>query len=193
MQASEKNPTAWYVDSPKIDAVRTKEFTGAVSEGGSVNFRNIFFNPHGHGTHTECVGHITKVVYSVNDALTQFFYLAEVITVEPAIQKNGDQIILWEQLEKKRKFLNAEAINYIDSSAAAMLINVIDEIHNRDLQFIIAGAIGPTRDIIFNSGIIDALQKDFLFVQTKEAVACFDNPEAVTLLRNIVAHQKNQK
>jgi len=93
----------------------------------------------------------------------------------------------------KGVILNAEAINYIDSSAAAMLINVIDEIHNRDLQFIIAGAIGPTRDIIFNSGIIDALQKDFLFVQTKEAVACFDNPEAVTLLRNIVAHQKNQK
>lgn len=93
----------------------------------------------------------------------------------------------------KGVILNAEAINYIDSSAANMLIQVIDEIHDRGLQFIIAGAIGPTRDIIFSSGIIDALQKDFLFVQTKEAVACFDDPEAVTLLRNVVAHQKNQK
>jgi len=91
----------------------------------------------------------------------------------------------------KGVILNADAINYIDSSAAYMLIKVIDEIHNRGLQFIIAGAIGPTRDIIFSSGIIDSLQKDFLFVETKDAVACFDDPNAVTLLRNVVAHQKN--
>jgi len=93
----------------------------------------------------------------------------------------------------KGVILNAEAINYIDSSAANMLVKVIDEIHGRGLQFIIAGAIGPTRDIIFSSGIIDALQKDFLFVRTKEAVACFDDPNAVNHLRDIVAYQKNQK
>lgn len=91
----------------------------------------------------------------------------------------------------KGVILNAEAINYIDSTAANMLIQVIDEIHERGLQFIIAGAIGPTRDIIFRSGIIDALHKDFLFVQTKEAVACFDDPEQVSFLRDVVAHQKN--
>jgi SulP family sulfate permease len=93
----------------------------------------------------------------------------------------------------KGVILNAEAINYIDSSAASVLIQVIHEIHQRDMQFIIAGAIGPTRDIIFSSGIIDALHKDFLFVRTKEAVACFDNPTVVSKLRDVVAHQKNQK
>ena len=87
--------------------------------------------------------------------------------------------------------LNAEAINYIDSSAATMLIQVIEEIHARGLKFIIAGAIGPTRDIIFRSGIIDALHKEFLFVRTKEAVACFDDPGAVSSFRDIVAYQKN--
>ncbi len=91
----------------------------------------------------------------------------------------------------KGVILNAEAINYIDSSAADMLIKVIDEIHDRGLQFIIAGAIGPTRDIIFSSGIIDALHKDYLFVRTKEAVDFFDDPKAVSLLRDVVAHQKN--
>ncbi|MBM1106181.1 sulfate permease [Aurantibacter crassamenti] len=93
----------------------------------------------------------------------------------------------------KGVILNAEAIHYIDSSASAMLIKVIDEIHARGLQFIIAGAIGPTRDIIFSSGIIDALQKDFLFVRTKEAVACFDDPEAFKQFRSTVAYQKNLK
>lgn len=91
----------------------------------------------------------------------------------------------------KGVILNAEAINYIDSTAANMLIQVIREIHDRGMTFIIAGAIGPTRDIIFSSGIIDVLQKEFLFVQTKEAVAFFDDPNAVSVLREVVAHQKN--
>ncbi len=87
--------------------------------------------------------------------------------------------------------LNAEAVNYIDSTAANMLIQVINEIHDRGQKFLITGAIGPTRDIIFGSGIIDVLHKDFLFVHMKEAVAYFDDPNAISLLRDVVAHQKN--
>ena len=39
---------------------------GSVAEGGSVNFYDIDFNPHGHGTHTECIGHISKEKESYN-------------------------------------------------------------------------------------------------------------------------------
>jgi hypothetical protein len=39
----------------------------------STNFNTIQFNPHGHGTHTECLGHITRDFYSINQALKQFF------------------------------------------------------------------------------------------------------------------------
>ncbi|MGB5555271.1 MAG: sulfate permease [Flavobacteriaceae bacterium] len=85
--------------------------------------------------------------------------------------------------------LNAEAINYIDSTAAQMLINTIHEIHERGLLFYMAGAIGPTRDIIFSSGIITELDKKCLFVQTKEAVACFDHPDTYSEGGNKVAHQ----
>lgn len=108
--ANKDNPTAWYVESPKIEPVRTEQFTGSVAEGGSVNFRNIFFNPHGHGTHTECVGHITKEVYSINKTLTNFFFFAELITVKPEKQPNGDEIITWEQIKNKLKAQNCEAI-----------------------------------------------------------------------------------
>jgi len=110
LHSSEQNPSAWYVNPPEIKPVRTDQFTGSVAEGGSVNFRNIFFNPHGHGTHTECVGHISEEVYSINQVLKQFFFLAEVITIQPSIQENGDEIILWEQIEKSRKHHSAEAI-----------------------------------------------------------------------------------
>ena len=51
-----------------------------------------------------------------------------------------------------------------------MLTKLIHDIRERNLQFYIAGAIGPTRDIIFNTGIIKELQREFLFVKTKEAV-----------------------
>lgn len=89
----------------------------------------------------------------------------------------------------KGVILNAEAINYIDSSAAQMLIKVIRELRSRDLQFYIAGAIGPTRDIIFSSGIIEELRKEYLFVKTNEAVAYFENPGCLSLLQEKVANQ----
>jgi kynurenine formamidase len=69
-----------------------------VSEGSSTNFNNIFFNPHGHGTHTECLGHITHDFYSINQCLKQFFFFAELISVEPAIS-NDDLIITKDQIE----------------------------------------------------------------------------------------------
>lgn len=89
--------------------------------------------------------------------------------------------------------LNAEAINYIDSTAAKMLVKVIGETHQKNLQFYIAGAIGPTRDIIFRSGIIDALHKEYLFVKTKEAVAYFDDPDSVSILQGKVAYQNQNR
>lgn len=90
----------------------------------------------------------------------------------------------------KGVILNAEAINYIDSTAANMLISVINELHGRKLEFFIAGAIGPTRDIIFSSGIIDALKKECLFVRTKEAVAYFDNSDIMPNFQQEIAHQR---
>lgn len=85
LAAGEGRLTAWYVPPIEIEPVRANGFVGSVAEGGSVNFRDIRFNPHGHGTHTECVGHITPEVYSVNEALEQRFFVARLHTVEPGI------------------------------------------------------------------------------------------------------------
>ncbi len=101
---------------------------------------------------------------------------------------------LYKQIDAKGKalkgvILNAEAINYIDSTGAKTLMKVMEEVHARDIKFFIAGAIGPIRDIIFRSNIIEELQKECLFVSTKEAVACFDNPNATSALQEKVAFQ----
>ena len=83
---TDENPIAWYLEKPEISPVISGDWIGKVSSRkSSTNFNNIYFNPHGHGTHTECLGHITREFYSINDCLKQFFFMAELISVEPEI------------------------------------------------------------------------------------------------------------
>ncbi len=99
LRGDDKNPVAWYMGAPNIVPVRDGDFVGKVSEGASTNFNNIQFNPHAHGTHTECVGHITREFHSINDALKQFFFTALLISVEP--EKWGEDMVITEELMKK--------------------------------------------------------------------------------------------
>lgn len=85
--------------------------------------------------------------------------------------------------------LNAEAINYIDSTATSMLVKLIFEIQQKNLKFFISGAIGPTRDVIFNSGIIELLPREHLFLRIQEAVNFFDDPESASEVQERIAYQ----
>lgn len=98
LKADATNPTAWYVSPPKFTPVMEHGFVGDVNLGGAVNFRNIFFNPHGHGTHTECVGHISKEFYTINQCLKQFFCLAKVVSIMPE-EQGGDSVITIQQIQ----------------------------------------------------------------------------------------------
>lgn len=109
LKNSVENVTAWYVKPPEFTPVMENGFIGDVNLGGAVNFRNIFFNPHGHGTHTECVGHISKEQHTINECLKQFTYLAKLITVTPH-QEGDDSIITKEQLESLWSNNEADAI-----------------------------------------------------------------------------------
>lgn len=106
---TDKNPIAWYIDKPVISPVKMGDWVGKVSEGSSTNFNNIFFNPHGHGTHTECLGHITRDFYSVNQALNQFFFMAELVSVQPEAQ-GEDFVITKKQIESALNGKTPEAI-----------------------------------------------------------------------------------
>jgi arylformamidase len=81
---------AWYVGSPTIEPVVGDSFIGSVAEGSSVNFRNIHFNPHGHGTHTETYGHITKEIYSINKVSFPLLMKTVLVSIEPSLVKQGD-------------------------------------------------------------------------------------------------------
>lgn len=100
---------AWYCPAPLIEPVRNEKFTGSIQEGGAVNFMNVFFNPHGNGTHTECVGHISNEHHSINQLKKNYFFLSQLISVEPT-RKNGDRIITLEQLKSIRYQSDCEGI-----------------------------------------------------------------------------------
>jgi kynurenine formamidase len=106
---TDANPIAWYIEKPEIEPVKFGDWIGKVSEGSSTNFNNIFFNPHGHGTHTECLGHITREFYSINQCLKQFFFTAELISISPE-EIGEDRIITKFQIELALRGKSPEAI-----------------------------------------------------------------------------------
>lgn len=95
---NDANPIAWYLEQPVIEPVTNGDWIGKVAAGSSsTNFNNISFNPHGHGTHTECLGHITHEFYSINQCLKKFFFMTTVVTIEPKKIKE-DKVITKAQI-----------------------------------------------------------------------------------------------
>ena len=74
--------------------------------------------------------------------------------------------------------LNAEAINHMDSSAVQMLNQTIKELCKKEIYFAVAGAIGPLRDIIFNSGLSETIGKEMMFADVNKALECLDEDKA---------------
>jgi len=107
---SPDGPRAWYVDRMNIRPVEGDGFIGDISKGGSVNFRNIQFNPHGHGTHTESYEHVAAVHRPVGTLLSKFFFSSQLITVTPQ-QIGEDRIITKKQIEQ-----------YLDNNVEALVI-----------------------------------------------------------------------
>lgn len=101
IEMNDHSVLAWYQDHLKIEPVVDGDFVGEVKSGAPVNFRNILFNPHAHGTHTECYGHISKDWVSVSDCITEYFHLAKLITINPVKYENGDLVITKQQIEEK--------------------------------------------------------------------------------------------
>jgi len=78
-----------FIASPYVNG----SFIGSVKKGAPVNFFNVEFNPHGNGTHTESLGHITTKQESINSVLKQFHFVSYVLSVAVQTKKNKDKVI----------------------------------------------------------------------------------------------------
>lgn len=90
-------PNAFFAPVFEASPHKVGDWIGDTREGSPVNFFNLRINPHGNGTHTECVGHITKERYSVHETLADGFWITQLISVYPSLRDDGDRVI--DQLE----------------------------------------------------------------------------------------------
>ena len=104
----EKNVNAFYIAPVTYIPFQAGSFVGDVNQGGSCNVNTITINPHGNGTHTETVGHISKEKYPIRNSLSTFFFFAKVITLTPE-KINNDLVMTLDQL-KNVQIENAEAL-----------------------------------------------------------------------------------
>lgn len=99
LRSGTEGVNCFYAPPVEFWPVRTDGFIGSTKEGGALNFFNIKLNPHGNGTHTECVGHIAGAPFTINQALTAFHYFAKLVSVFPRKLEDGDRVITKSQLE----------------------------------------------------------------------------------------------
>ncbi|PZN32735.1 MAG: hypothetical protein DIU71_06805 [Proteobacteria bacterium] len=66
-------------------------FIGAVARGGSCNCATYTLTPHCNGTHTECVGHITRTPLSVREAAGEHLVIALLVSVAPQRARDTDE------------------------------------------------------------------------------------------------------
>ncbi|MBL7813341.1 MAG: cyclase family protein [Bacteroidetes bacterium] len=86
------NPNAFFIDRAEFEPFRAGGFIGNVSLGGSANCEVIRFCAHGNGTHTECVGHLSRDRFSLNRLITRFVYTAQLVTVTLNALDRGEAI-----------------------------------------------------------------------------------------------------
>lgn len=85
--------------------------------------------------------------------------------------------------------LNAESINYIDSSAVHMLKKVVLDLQHKNIKLLLSGAIGPVRDILFSSGLTHIIGENHFFVTTEEAYTYNATLKNKTAAQQIIVSQ----
>jgi len=120
---------AYFAQPPNFTPVVSGNFIGKVTAGSPVNFMNVSFNPHGNGTHTECIGHIlpqnenlSDEQNTINKRLQNFHFLCRVISATPKTLTNGDEMIslnnIKQPFEKGEENVDAIAIRTLPNDSS---------------------------------------------------------------------------
>ena len=83
LQFAGPQPRFFATEPARAEPLRTGPFTGAVASGASCNCGVYTFAPHCHGTHTECVGHVTDNAAALAGLTPVPPALALLVTVRP--------------------------------------------------------------------------------------------------------------
>ena len=89
--------------------------------------------------------------------------------------------------------LCAESIGYIDASGLAGLENLINELEKRGISFRLSAAIGPVRDVIGSSELINKIGKTRCFTSIASAIEDIDNPGSLGKGLRKIATQESKE
>ena len=103
--------------------------------------------------------------------------------------------IVFKEIEKKPNLkgfiLVARGITYVDSSGLSTLSAMIKSFQQKGILFMVAGAIGPTRDLLQKSKLTDLIQEKNMFAKTADAVEYFKGKVVPTDVQKKIASQTN--
>lgn len=138
-----ENPNCFWAPMPEFSPVVAGDFVGSTAQGGAVNFFNVRINPHGNGTHTECVGHIARERYVLRTCLREYHFLAKLISLYPRKTDDGDRVIFRDQLEElvEKNASNALVIRTLPNDSTKMRVNWSGSnppyLHHEAIQFLV--------------------------------------------------------
>ncbi|MFM8840689.1 MAG: cyclase family protein [bacterium] len=75
------NPNAFHLPHPEFIPFQSGDFIGSTLEGGPVNCSILHLAPHGNGTHTESIWHISKEEYPIANVFERWHFIAQVCTI----------------------------------------------------------------------------------------------------------------
>ena len=88
-----------------------------------------------------------------------------------------DQMIVKKGKDLKVIVLNAQSIYSIDSSAAKGLEEIVDDCHGRGIEFYMTEVIGPVRDKLRLTGLLDKIGENHFKMRCQDALDSFDKEE----------------
>lgn len=129
LQFDGPQPSFFASEPARAEPLRAGGFTGDVRQGASCNCAVYSLAPHCHGTHTECVAHVTEGGEYIAALTPVPPSLAAVLTIQPVllgeftvddatVRASSDQVIT-------REILSAAAVRWLDDPWTTLVIRTL--------------------------------------------------------------------
>lgn len=91
------------------------------------------------------------------------FFRAKLVKL---VEEKGDKLEL--------VVVNAESMSFLDSTAVQTLHDMVRDLKGKNITLYMAGVIGPVRDILYRSHLLDELGKGSQYMHVHEAIEFWD-------------------
>ena len=172
-------PNTYNVNKAVSQAYRDGQFIGDTRKDGPCNFETYSLTPHCNGTHTECIGHITKERVDILSSLKDLMIPSHLISINPESTiesynpelNKEDLLISKERLVEKlknvpKKFLEGLIIrtlpndqskksqNYMEVKPPFFSIDAMEYIKDLGVKHLLVDT--PSVDRLFDDGILSS-------------------------------------